>query len=63
MLADQFARRRVISATTVADATNQRTAKHDVSLHADAMTPDIMKNFIHRLVNIDHLGPDPQESL
>jgi hypothetical protein len=62
-LAYQFSRERVISATIVADATNQRAAKHDVSLHADAITPDIMKNFLHRLVNIDHLGPDPQESL
>ncbi len=61
-MADQFARRRVISATIVADATNQRTAKHDVPLHADAITPDIMKNFLHRLVNIDHLAPDPQKS-
>jgi hypothetical protein len=60
-LAYQFSRERVISATIVADATNQRAAKHDVSLHADAITPDIMKNFLHRLVNIAHLGPDPQE--
>jgi hypothetical protein len=58
----QIPRRRDISATIVANATDRRATKYDISSHADTIKLAISTAIPHHLPSIGLYGPDPQES-